>query len=215
MLLCYLQALQSIAEFRGLRQLVLADCSAVTTGGLEQLSGLQGLHSLALLRCPRVGDKGMTVLHSLTCLTYLALTGCTKVMLSPCLRNLPSAPASTLHTACLPACLLDHSTHCLPACLPVCLLQNAALATINCQRIRASLMVSSALHITCCQEAVRQCHEWQDLCQAMRLLIGFIVRRPESTAKHIVTLQACMMQHLAATQTHTCSVYQLFLNGSA
>ncbi|DBB09271.1 TPA: hypothetical protein ACH3X3_007853 [Trebouxia sp. C0006] len=73
------QALQSIAEFRGLRQLVLADCSAVTTGGLEQLSGLQGLHSLALLRCPRVGDKGMTVLHSLTCLTYLALTGCTKV----------------------------------------------------------------------------------------------------------------------------------------
>ena len=119
MLLCYLQALQSIAEFRGLRQLVLADCSAVTTGGLEQLSGLQGLHSLALLRCPRVGDKGMTVLHSLTCLTYLALTGCTKVMLSPCLRNLPSAPASTLHTACLPACLLDHSTHCLPACLSV------------------------------------------------------------------------------------------------
>jgi len=61
---------------------VLADCSAVTTGGLEQLSGLVGLHYLALLRCPRVGDKGMTVLHSLTCLTYLALTGCTKVMLS-------------------------------------------------------------------------------------------------------------------------------------
>lgn len=82
MLLCWLQALQSIAEFRGLRQLVLADCSAVTTGGLEQLSGLQGLHSLALLRCPRVGDKGMTVLHSLTCLTYLALTGCTKVITS-------------------------------------------------------------------------------------------------------------------------------------
>ncbi|DBA97456.1 TPA: hypothetical protein ACH3X1_015172 [Trebouxia sp. C0004] len=73
------QALQSIAEFRGLRQLVLADCSAVTTGGLQQLSGLVGLHYLALLRCPRVGDTGMTVLHSLTCLTFLALTGCTKV----------------------------------------------------------------------------------------------------------------------------------------
>jgi len=75
-----LQALQSIAEFKGLRQLVLADCSAVTTGGLEQLSGLVGLQYLALLRCPRVGDKGMTMLKSLTCLTYLALTGCTKVM---------------------------------------------------------------------------------------------------------------------------------------
>ncbi|KAL3149078.1 hypothetical protein ABBQ32_001921 [Trebouxia sp. C0010 RCD-2024] len=73
------QALQSIAAFKGLQKLVLADCSAVTTGGLQQLSGLIGLHHLALLRCPRVGDRGMTLLHCLTCLTYLALTGCTKV----------------------------------------------------------------------------------------------------------------------------------------
>ena len=77
--LCHAQALQSIAEFKGLQRLVLADCSAVTTGGLEQLSGLVGLQHLALLRCPRVGDKGMTLLHCLTCLTYLALTGCSKV----------------------------------------------------------------------------------------------------------------------------------------
>ena len=76
---CPLQALQSIADLRCLQQLVLADCSAVTTGGLEQLSGLVGLHHLALLRCPRVGDQGMTVLRCLTRLTYLALTGCSKV----------------------------------------------------------------------------------------------------------------------------------------
>ena len=76
---CSLQALQSIAELRCLQQLVLADCSAVTTGGLEQLSGLVGLHHLALLRCPRVGDQGMTLLRCLTRLTHLALTGCSKV----------------------------------------------------------------------------------------------------------------------------------------
>ena len=78
-ILCLLQALQSIAELRCLQQLVLADCSAVTTGGLEQLSGLVGLHHLALLRCPRVGDQGMTLLRCLTRLTHLALTGCSKV----------------------------------------------------------------------------------------------------------------------------------------
>lgn len=69
---------------------MLADCSAVTTGGLEQLSGLVGLHHLALLRCPRVGDKGMTLLHCLTSLTYLALTGCCKV--SACTSS-PSWPS--------------------------------------------------------------------------------------------------------------------------
>jgi len=120
-LLCCLQALQSIAEFRGLRQLVLADCSAVTTGGLEQLSGLQGLHSLALLRCPRVGDKGMTVLHSLTCLTYLALTGCTKVITSLSVQSAQCLPEHHTLPACqhasMPACLT--TIHCLPAaCLP-------------------------------------------------------------------------------------------------
>ena len=86
--ICGLQALQSIAEFGSLQRLVLADCSAVTTGGLEQLSGLVGLRHLALLRCPRVGDKGMTLLHCLTSLTFLALTGCSKVKSIPALRIL-------------------------------------------------------------------------------------------------------------------------------
>lgn len=67
----------------GLQSLVLADCSAITTGGLQQLSALTGLRHLALVRCPRVGDRGMSLLHSLICLTYLALTGCTKVSSPP------------------------------------------------------------------------------------------------------------------------------------
>lgn len=78
-----LQALQSIAAFKSLQQLVLADCSAITTGGLQQLSALTGLCHLALVRCPRVGDRGMTLLHALTCLSYLALNGCTKVSSQP------------------------------------------------------------------------------------------------------------------------------------
>ena len=76
-----LQALQSVAAFKSLHKLVLADCSAITTGGLQQLSALTGLQHLALVRCPRVGDRGMTLLRCLTCLTYLALTGCNKVSL--------------------------------------------------------------------------------------------------------------------------------------
>ena len=131
MLWCCLQALQSIAEFQGLRQLVLADCSAVTTGGLEQLSGLVGLHYLALLRCPRVGDKGMTVLHSLTCLTYLALTGCTKVTLS-----LSAQPAQ---------CLLDHYT------LPACLATAQRLADNLQLSVHQVVMASLGVHITCSQ----------------------------------------------------------------
>ena len=144
-----LQALQSIAEFRGLRQLVLADCSAVTTGGLEQLSGLQGLHSLALLRCPRVGDKGMTVLHSLTCLTYLALTGCTKVITSLSVQQPAQClPAHYTLPACQHACLTTPHIACLPAFLPdYCTMLAWPPSTV--QRIGASLMESLALHTTC------------------------------------------------------------------
>lgn len=74
------QALQNIAAFSGLQKLVLADCSAVTTGGLDQLSGLTGLTHLALLRLARVGHMGLTLVQTLTCLTYLAFTGSSKVL---------------------------------------------------------------------------------------------------------------------------------------
>lgn len=57
-----------------------------------------------------------------------------------------------------------------------------------------------AMHISCNQKAVRQCYEWQGCFQAMRLLVGFIVPCPESTAKHVATLQACTVQCPPALQ---------------
>lgn len=75
---------------------MLADCSAVTTGGLDQLRGLTGLTHLALLRLARVGHVSLHLLQSLTCLTYLAFTSCSKVRL--CLGCAEPLPA---HRACL------------------------------------------------------------------------------------------------------------------
>lgn len=73
------QALHCITEFKELTTLVLSDCSAVTTAGLQVFSSLVALRRLTVNNCPRVGDNGMQVLRHLPQLTHLNLCGCIKV----------------------------------------------------------------------------------------------------------------------------------------